>query len=102
MENREELRKEDKQKILKIQEENKRQQDKKCETAHKHNVGDLVAIQRTQFGSGLELRIKYFAPYKITKVKSKDRYEIQKLEEHDDPNTKSTIADLMKKWSMTD
>ena len=59
MENRE-LRKEAKQYILKIQEENKKQHDKKCKAAHKYNVGDLVAIQRTQFRSGLKLRIKYF------------------------------------------
>ena len=59
MENRE-LRKEAKQQILKIQEENKKQHDKKCKATHKYNVGDLVAIQRTQFRSGLKLRIKYF------------------------------------------
>ena len=70
--------------------------------AHKYNVGDLVAIQRTQFGSGLKLRIKYFGTYKITKVKSIDRYEVKKVGQHEGPNTTSTAADLMKKCSMTD
>ena len=87
---------------MKIQEKNKRQHDKKCKASHKYKVGNLVAIQRTQFGTGLKLRFKYFGPYKITKVKSNDRNKEQKVGLHDRANTTSTAADLMKKWSMTD
>ncbi|GFY64444.1 hypothetical protein TNIN_32911 [Trichonephila inaurata madagascariensis] len=43
-----------------------------------YKEGDLVAIQRTQFGTGLKLRPKFLGPYKITKVNSRDRYEVEK------------------------
>ncbi|GFW83641.1 uncharacterized protein TNCV_2204901 [Trichonephila clavipes] len=58
--------------------------------------GDLVAIQRTQFGAGLKLRPKFLGPYKVTKVNSKDRYEVEKVGQHDGPNSTTTSADLMK------
>ena len=93
IENREELRKEAKQQILKIQEENKKQY-KKCKAAHKYNIGDLVEIQRTRFGAGLKFKIKYFGPYKVMSV--------IEIGQHDGPNTTSTAADLKKKRSMTD
>ncbi|GFT63509.1 uncharacterized protein TNCV_869901 [Trichonephila clavipes] len=44
-----------------------------------YKEGDLVAIQRTQFGAGLKLRPKFLGPYKVTKVNSKDRYEVEKV-----------------------
>ncbi|GFY35441.1 hypothetical protein TNCV_195341 [Trichonephila clavipes] len=56
----------------------------------------LVAIQRTQFGAGLKLRPKFLGPYKVTKVNSKDRYEVEKVGQHDGPNSTTTSADLMK------
>ncbi|GFT78691.1 transposon Tf2-9 polyprotein [Trichonephila clavipes] len=62
------LRREAKQNILKIQEEN-RTFNRKQREAHLYKKGDLVAIMRTQFGSKLKLRIKYFGPYQVTKVK---------------------------------
>ncbi|GFV96239.1 uncharacterized protein TNCV_1871991 [Trichonephila clavipes] len=58
--------------------------------------GDLVAIQRTQLGAGLKLRPKFLGPYKVTKVNSKDRYEVEKVGQHDGPNSTTTSADLMK------
>ncbi|GFU53558.1 blastopia polyprotein [Trichonephila clavipes] len=57
-----------------------------------------VAIQRTQFGTGLKLRPKYFGPYEVTKVNKRDRYEVQKIGQHEGPNVTSTSADKMKKW----
>ncbi|GFV71334.1 uncharacterized protein TNCV_3133251 [Trichonephila clavipes] len=57
---------------------------------------DLVAIQRTQFGAGLKLRPKFLGPYKVTKVNSKDRYKVEKVGQHDGPNSTTTSADLMK------
>ncbi|GFU10931.1 hypothetical protein TNCV_2934251 [Trichonephila clavipes] len=61
-----------------------------------YKEGDLVAIQRTQFGAGLKLRPKFLGPYKVTKVNSKDRYEVEKVGQHDGPNSTTTSADLMK------
>ncbi|GFS96178.1 uncharacterized protein TNCV_1141491 [Trichonephila clavipes] len=61
-----------------------------------YKEGDLVAIQRTQFGAGLKLRPKFLGPYKVTKVNSKDRYEVEKVGQHDIPNSTTTSADLMK------
>ncbi|GFV12976.1 uncharacterized protein TNCV_3175111 [Trichonephila clavipes] len=61
-----------------------------------YKEGDLVAIQRTQFGAGLKLRPKFLGPYKVTKVNSKDRYEVEKVGQHDGPNSTATSADLMK------
>ncbi|GFY59536.1 hypothetical protein TNIN_300641 [Trichonephila inaurata madagascariensis] len=48
-----------------------------------YKEGDLVAIQRTQFGTGLILRPKFLGPYKITKVNSRDRYEVEKKQKPD-------------------
>lgn len=76
MKNREELREEAKQNILKIQEENKKTYNRKRKESRKYKEGQLVAIQRTQFGTGLKLRPKYFGPYKIAEVKPKDRYDV--------------------------
>ncbi|GFU60969.1 blastopia polyprotein [Trichonephila clavipes] len=58
----------------------------------------FFAIQRTQFGTGLKLRPKYFGPYEVTKVNKHDRYELQKIGQHEGPNVTSTSADKMKKW----
>ncbi|GFS90478.1 uncharacterized protein TNCV_4096881 [Trichonephila clavipes] len=61
-----------------------------------YKEGNLVAIQRTQFGTGLKLRTKFLGPSKITKVNSRDRYEVEKVGQHDSPNSTTTLADLMK------
>ncbi|GFT05134.1 uncharacterized protein TNCV_531771 [Trichonephila clavipes] len=58
--------------------------------------GDLVAIQRTQFGAGLKLRPKFLGPHKVTKMNPKDRYEVEKVGQHEGPNSTTTSADLMK------
>ncbi|GBM04626.1 hypothetical protein AVEN_75583-1 [Araneus ventricosus] len=72
---RENIRGEAKKNILKIQEKNRRNYNKKRKNAHPYKVGDFVAIQRTQFGTGLKLRPKFFGPYEVMKVKFKNRYE---------------------------
>ncbi|GFW30846.1 transposon Tf2-9 polyprotein [Trichonephila clavipes] len=64
-------------------------------------VGDIFAIQRTQFGTGLKLRPKFFGPYEVVKVKPKDRYDVRKIGLHEGPNTTSTAADHMKMWGET-
>ncbi|GIY30577.1 hypothetical protein CDAR_318741 [Caerostris darwini] len=53
------IRQEAKANIKKIQAENKKAYDKKRKKAIKYHIGDLVAIQRTQFGVGLKLRPKF-------------------------------------------
>ncbi|GFV82180.1 uncharacterized protein TNCV_2790781 [Trichonephila clavipes] len=62
-------------------------------------IGDLVAVQRTQFGGGLKLRPKSFGPYQITEVKPRDRYTVEKVGDHTGPNVTATSVDLMKYFS---
>ncbi|GFU00359.1 transposon Ty3-I Gag-Pol polyprotein [Trichonephila clavipes] len=52
---------------------NKKTYNKKRKKASEYQVGDLVAVQCTQFGGGLKHRPKFFGPYQITEVKPRDR-----------------------------
>ncbi|GFW78319.1 retrovirus-related Pol polyprotein from transposon 17.6 [Trichonephila clavipes] len=63
---RETLRNEAKENILRLQDENKKQYNKHRKPAYNYKPCDTVAIQRTQFGTGLKLRPKYFGPYEVT------------------------------------
>ncbi|GFT76128.1 uncharacterized protein TNCV_4645301 [Trichonephila clavipes] len=54
--------------------------------AYNYKPGDTVATQRTQFGTRLKLRPKYFGPYEVTKVNKHDRYEVQKIGQHEGSN----------------
>ncbi|GFX60904.1 retrovirus-related Pol polyprotein from transposon 17.6 [Trichonephila clavipes] len=96
---RDNLRREAKQNILKIQEENRRTYNRKRKEAHLYKKSDLVAIVRTQFGNKLKLRIKYFGPYQVTKMKLHDQYDVAKIGDHEGPNVTSTSADQMKSWT---
>ncbi|GFY72629.1 uncharacterized protein TNIN_319551 [Trichonephila inaurata madagascariensis] len=78
-EQRNQLRQDAKRNIQKIQAENKRTYDRKRKKAPRYRKGDLVAIQRTQFGSGLKLRPKFLGPYKIIEVKPRDSDVIGQL-----------------------
>ncbi|GFV87071.1 blastopia polyprotein [Trichonephila clavipes] len=91
-ENREKIREEAKRNILKMQEENCRNFNKKRKKAYQYEIGDIVAIQRTQFGTGLKRRPKFFGPYEVVKVKPKDRYDVRKIGLHEGPNTTSTAS----------
>lgn len=53
------------EKIAKIQRENKRNFNKNRVVAIEYKDGDLVAIKRTQQGSGLKLATKYLRLYQI-------------------------------------
>ncbi|GFS87263.1 uncharacterized protein TNCV_213771 [Trichonephila clavipes] len=75
---------------------NRKTYNRRRKKASLYKEGDLVAIQRTQFGAGLKLRPKFLGTYKVTKVNSKDRYEVQKVGQHEGPNSTTTSADLMK------
>ncbi|GFX84362.1 uncharacterized protein TNCV_4134721 [Trichonephila clavipes] len=85
-----------KKNIETLQSENRKTYNRRRKKASLYKEGDLVAIQRTQFGAGLKLRPKFLGPYKVTKVNSKDRYEVEKVGQHDGPNSTTTSADLMK------
>ncbi|GFW92562.1 uncharacterized protein TNCV_518791 [Trichonephila clavipes] len=78
---------------------NKKTYYKKRKKASEYQVGDLVAVQRTQFGGGLKLRPKFFGPYQITEVKPRDRYKVEKVRDHAGPNVTATSTDLMKYFS---
>lgn len=97
-EDRTKMRLEAKENIAKIQEENKRTYNKRRKTATKYKIGDLVAIKRTQFGTGTKLLPKFLGPYKATSLKGKDRYEVIKVGEREGPQKTSSAADHMKPW----
>ncbi|GFT14880.1 transposon Tf2-8 polyprotein [Trichonephila clavipes] len=96
LEQREFLRNDAKKNIETLQSENRKTYNRRRKKASLYKEGDLVAIQRTQFGAGLKLRPKSLGPYKVTKVNSKDRYEVEKVGQHEGPNSTTTSADLMK------
>ncbi|GFX00912.1 transposon Tf2-9 polyprotein [Trichonephila clavipes] len=96
LEQREFLRNDAKKNIETLESENRKTYNRRRKKASLYKEGDLVAIQRTQFGAGLKLRPKFLGPYKVTKVNSKDRYKVEKVGQHDGPNSTTTSADLMK------
>ncbi|GFY07191.1 retrovirus-related Pol polyprotein from transposon 17.6 [Trichonephila clavipes] len=96
LEQREFLRNDAKKNIETLQSENRKTYNRRRKKASLYKEGDLVAIQRTQFGAGLKLRPKFLGPYKVTKVNSKDRYEVEKVGQHEGSNSTTTSADLMK------
>ncbi|GFW47554.1 uncharacterized protein TNCV_3177181 [Trichonephila clavipes] len=89
LEQREFLRNDAKKKNIEtLQSENRKTYNRRRKKASLYKEGDLVVIQRTQFGAGLKLRPKFLGPYKVTKVNYKDRYEVEKVGQ--------PSADLMK------
>ncbi|GFU71215.1 hypothetical protein TNCV_2673791 [Trichonephila clavipes] len=96
LEEREFFRNDTKENIETLQSENRKTYNRKRKKAPLYKEGDLVAIQRTQFRAGLKLRPKFLGPYKVTKVNPKDRYEVEKVGQHEGPNSTTTSADLMK------
>ncbi|GFW92667.1 hypothetical protein TNCV_519831 [Trichonephila clavipes] len=92
LEQREFLRNDAKKNIETLQSENRKTYNRRRKKASLYKEGDLVAIQRTQFGAGLKLRPKFLGPYKVTKVNSKDRYEVEKVGQHEGPNSTTTSA----------
>ncbi|GFW65663.1 hypothetical protein TNCV_3550861 [Trichonephila clavipes] len=87
-----------KRQIYKVQDENRRTYNLRRRQAHKYQLHDLVAIKRTQFGPGLKLKQKYLEPYKVTKVKHNDTYDVEKCDFVDGPSKTSTCAEFMKLW----
>lgn len=95
---RNELRRKAKESIDQCQEQQKRTYDRKCKLSHKYSVGDLVAMKRTQFGTGLKLKGKFLGPYKIMKKIGVDRYEIKKIGSGEGPSMTTSSADHLKNW----
>jgi len=58
----EEIRKNAHQNIEKVQQENRRSFNEKRKVDTKYAVGELVAIKRTQYGTGMKLRPKFSQP----------------------------------------
>ncbi|GBL80176.1 Pro-Pol polyprotein [Araneus ventricosus] len=65
--------------IQKAQESNRKNYNLRRRSPNKYNVNDMVVIKRTQYGPGLKLRAKYLGPYKITKVKLNNTYDVEKV-----------------------
>lgn len=99
LEKRSETRRQAREAIAKIQEENKRSYDKKRRAPNTYKENDLVAVKRTQGGPGLKLAAKYFGPYRIKRVLRNDRYIVQKIGEGEGPRVTFSSADHMKPWS---
>lgn len=98
-EKRDSMRTDAKLQILKVQEENRRSYNKRRKESKLYNVGDLVAIKRTQFGTCMKLKPKYLGPYKVVKSMGRDRYEVEKAEHATEgPWHTTSAADHMKRW----
>lgn len=96
---REELREKARQQIIKIQNENRKQHNQHCKQSYKYQVGDLVFIKRTQFGTGLKIKPNFLGPYKVTQVNRNDRYRIEKVGDGEGPRQTASSADNMKLYS---
>ena len=96
---RDELRKRAKAQILKVQEENKRYYNLRRRTPTRYELGDIVAIKRTEYGPGLKLKPSFLGPYKVIKIKGGNTYNVSKVGVHNGPETTSTCAEYMKRWS---
>lgn len=99
---REKLRESAKAQILKVQEENRRTYNRGRKESQRYQVGDQVAIKRTQYGPCLKLKAKFLGPYKVVAVKGNDRYDVEKVQSSSEgPGKTSSSADYMKPWPCT-
>ncbi|KZC08081.1 hypothetical protein WN55_10802 [Dufourea novaeangliae] len=96
--NRDEIRRQAKERLQRIQQENRKQYDKRRKRARVYQEGDLVAVQRTQSAPGLKLAGKFLGQYEITRILRNDRYMVAKVGEHEGPRVTSTSADHLKPW----
>ena len=97
-EKRDNIRTKAKEQILKTQEENRRTYNLRRKKAVKYKVDDIVAIKRVQLGPGRKLRAKYLGPYKISKIKPNDTYDVKRLNTGEGPASTSTCAEYLKPW----
>ena len=64
-------------------------------------IGDLVAIKQSQFGSGLKLKPKFLGPYRVIRRMNHDRYEVGKVGEAEGSRRFTAVIDYMKSWTST-
>lgn len=95
---REDLRKKARENIQKIQDENRRNFNRRRRKPREYEVGNLVAIKRTQFVQGYKLHPRYLGPYEVVKKKRNDRYDLQRIGQGEGPHHTSSSADMMKPW----
>jgi len=62
--------------IKQLQTENKRVFDLKRKGKKMYKIDDLVAIKRTQYGTGLKLKGKFLGPYKVVKINKHGRDDV--------------------------
>ncbi|KAG5317167.1 POL3 protein, partial [Pseudoatta argentina] len=98
-EERKKIRVRTKEQILKVQSENCKTYNLRRKKAIEYQVGDVVAIKRTQLGSGRKLRAKYLGPYLIKKVKLNDTYNVIKSGVYEGPVSTFTCAEYVKSWN---
>lgn len=96
---REQMRLIAKQNIERAQEQQRQYYDRKCKTSKQYRIGDIVAIERTQFGPGLKLKGKFLGPYSVVETIGRDRYRVRKIGVGEGPSQTSSEADLMKPWN---
>ncbi|KZC09611.1 hypothetical protein WN55_01048 [Dufourea novaeangliae] len=89
-ENRNEIRRQAKENILKIQAANRRNFNKKRKEAIKYRVGDLVAIKRMQPTTHGKFSAKFLGPYAVQNVLRNDRYLVEKDGDGEGPRRTST------------
>lgn len=99
---RDNYREEARMQIEKVQQENKKAFDRRRRPARQYEEGDIVAIKRTQLGSGLKLKEKYHGPYRISRVKPNDTYDVRREGNHMGPNRTTTCAEYLKPWADVD
>ena len=75
---RDKIRQDAREQIKKIQEKNKKTYDKKRKEARQYQVGDLVAIKKTQFGTGQKLIPEFIGPYEVIHVNRSNRYSLRR------------------------
>jgi vacuolar-type H+-ATPase subunit I/STV1 len=104
IEERYELRKEAKQQIKEIHEENIKNYNRKRKMAREYKPGDQVSIKRkrTQFKTNAKILPKYLGRYEVIKKIGNDRYHVKKIGTHDGPRTTKSCAEMMKPWCQED
>lgn len=92
-----EFRRQAKEKIKTVQQKNKRIFEKRKHRRSHYNVGELIAIRRTQVKPGLKFAAKFLGPYEVMRIMRYGRYAVQKIGDHEGLQT-VTIIEFMKLW----
>lgn len=87
-----------KEQIAKIQAEQRKSFNKHRKKSTVYRIGDLVAIKRTQFLPMDKLARKYLRPYRVTKRRGPDRFDVWKVGDSEGSIKTSTGTDFMKPW----